>query len=50
MIETFDALFALHAEGKIKPVIYKTFSLDDVSVALDALASRKTYGKVIVAP
>jgi NADPH2:quinone reductase len=50
MGETFDALFALYAEGKIKPVIYKTYGLDDVSVALDALASRKTYGKVIIAP
>ena len=50
MTSTFDALFALHAEGKIKPVIFDTYSLEDVPVALGALASRKTYGKVIVAP
>ena len=48
--ETFDALFALHAEGKIEPVIYKTYGLDETPVALHDLASRKTYGKVIIAP
>ena len=48
--QTFDALFALHAEGKIKPVIYKTYGLDEVAVALQDLASRKTYGKVIIEP
>ena len=48
--ETFDALLDLFAAGKIKPVIYKTYGLDEVPVALEELASRKTYGKVIVAP
>ena len=38
------------AEGKIKPVIYKTYGLDDVAIALQDLASRKTYGKVIIEP
>jgi NADPH2:quinone reductase len=48
--ETFAALFDLYASGKIEPVIYKTYGLDEVPVALHDLASRKTYGKVIVAP
>jgi NADPH2:quinone reductase len=48
--QTLDALFGLHAEGKIKPVIYKTYSLEDLPEALAALAGRRTYGKVIVAP
>ncbi|MFQ5416875.1 MAG: NADPH:quinone oxidoreductase family protein [Myxococcota bacterium] len=48
--ETFDALFELYAAGKIKPVIYKTYGLDEVPVALQDLASRKTYGKLIIAP
>ena len=48
--ETFDALFELYAAGKIDPVIYKTYGLDELSVALQDLASRKTYGKLIVAP
>jgi hypothetical protein len=31
-------------------VIFKTYSLEEVPVALEALGSRKTWGKVIVAP
>jgi NADPH2:quinone reductase len=48
--ETFAALFDLYAAGKIEPVIYKTYGLDEVPVALRDLASRKTYGKLIVSP
>jgi NADPH2:quinone reductase len=48
--ETFDALFRLYEEGKIKPVIYGRYGLDEVPAALEALGSRKTYGKVIVSP
>jgi NADPH2:quinone reductase len=48
--ETFQALFDLYGRGAIKPVIYKTYSLDDVPVALEDLGSRKTYGKLIIAP
>ena len=48
--QTFEALFELHAAGKIKPVIYKRYSLDEVPQALEALGSRRTYGKVIVSP
>ncbi len=48
--QTFDALFDLYRQGKIKPVIYRTYTLDEVPQALEALASRKTHGKVIVAP
>jgi NADPH2:quinone reductase len=47
---TFRALFDLYEAGKIKPVIFKRYSLDDVPTALEALASRKTYGKLIIAP
>jgi NADPH2:quinone reductase len=48
--ETFDALFELYADGKIEPVIYKTYGLDELPVALQDLASRKTHGKLIVEP
>jgi NADPH2:quinone reductase len=48
--ETFRALFDLYREGKIRPVIFETYKLEEVPVALEALASRKTWGKVIVAP
>jgi NADPH2:quinone reductase len=48
--ETFDALFRLYEAGKIRPVIYGTYPLERVPEALEALASRGTYGKVIVTP
>ena len=48
--EVFGALFDLYAAGAIRPVIFKSYALDDVPVALEALGSRKTYGKVVIAP
>jgi NADPH2:quinone reductase len=48
--ECFDALFRLYEEGKIRPVIYRTFPLDQVPAALAALGSRQSYGKVVVTP
>jgi NADPH2:quinone reductase len=50
MRRTFEALFALHREGKIDPVVYATYSLDEVPAALAAIGSRKSYGKVVVVP
>jgi hypothetical protein len=37
-------------QGKIRPVIFKTDPLEEVSVALEVLASRKTSCKLIVSP
>jgi NADPH2:quinone reductase len=48
--ETFEALFRLYEEGKIKPVISRTYPLENLPDALAALAGRKTWGKVIVSP
>jgi NADPH2:quinone reductase len=48
--QTFDALFELHRQGKIAPVIWKTFPLDQLPAALEALGSRQSWGKVIVTP
>ena len=48
--QTLEALLGLYADGAIAPVIFKSYSLDEVAVALEALGSRKTYGKVVVAP
>jgi len=50
IVECFEALFRLYREGKVRPVIYRTFSLDQVPAALEALGSRASYGKVIVEP
>ncbi len=46
--ETFAALFALHREGKVDPVIFKSYALEDLATALHDLASRKSYGKLII--
>jgi NADPH2:quinone reductase len=48
--QTFERLFELYRKEKIKPVIFKTYALDDLPLALGELASRKTYGKLIVTP
>ena len=48
--EVFHALFALYREGKIAPVIWRTYPLAELPAALEALAGRQTYGKVIVTP
>jgi len=48
--QTMDALFELYGQGKIRPVIYKRYSLEELPQALAALGGRRTYGKVIVAP
>jgi len=48
--QTMNALFELYEQGKIRPVIYKNYSLEEVPAALEALGSRRSYGKVIVAP
>jgi NADPH2:quinone reductase len=48
--ETFAALFALYAAGKVRPVIYARYPLAELPAALDALGSRKSYGKIVVVP
>lgn len=45
----WEELLGLFASGRIKPIIYdKIFSLDEVTVGLDALERRQTWGKAIV--
>ena len=48
--QTFAALFELQRAGRIRPVIFASYPLEEVPVALEALGGRKTWGKVIVAP
>lgn len=48
--EAFEALFRLYEEKKIRPVIYKSYPLERAAEALAALGSRKTHGKVVLAP
>ena len=46
--KNFDELFALHAEGKLKPQITKSYSLDDAAEAISSLEKRKATGKVVI--
>jgi NADPH2:quinone reductase len=48
--ETFCALFGLYGKGAVEPVIYRSYPLAELPAALEALGSRQTYGKVVVAP
>ncbi len=41
-------LFRMHAAGQIKPIVSQTFALADAVAALNALATRKTYAKVVL--
>jgi NADPH2:quinone reductase len=46
----YEALTELYAEGKIHPIVYQSYSLDELPTALAALGSRKTHGKVVITP
>ena len=46
--QNFVELFALHAEGKLKPQITKSYSLDDAAEAISSLENRKATGKVVI--
>ena len=48
--EVFAGLGKLYDDGLIRPLIFGTYGLDEVPQALEALAGRATYGKVIIAP
>lgn len=48
--EAFEALFRLYEDGKIRPVIFGKYSLEELPAALAALGGRKTFGKVVVTP
>jgi len=46
--EVVDDCFALMAAGKIDPPIFGVYPLEDLPEALDALQSRKTWGKLVI--
>ncbi|AXF55385.1 NADPH:quinone oxidoreductase family protein [Salicibibacter kimchii] len=48
MVNIHKTLCSMYEEGKIKPLIYKQFSFEEVPHALNLLGDRKTYGKLIV--
>ena len=50
MREDIEQLFELVASRKLKPVVDRTFSLDEVNDAFDLLEQRNVFGKVVVKP
>lgn len=48
ILKTQKALYKMYAEGQVKPMIYQRFAFEDLPMALDALARRRSYGKVLV--
>ncbi|GAB3043525.1 NADPH:quinone oxidoreductase family protein [Virgibacillus ainsalahensis] len=48
--EIHDDLMRLYEEGSVQPLIYHEYDFKDVPAALEVLADRKTYGKLIVVP
>ena len=48
--ETFCALFGLYAQGLIEPMIYRSYPMAELPVALAALGSRQSWGKIVVTP
>ena len=48
--ETHEALMKLYESGDINPLIYETVPFDELPDALERLAGRGTYGKLITRP
>lgn len=48
MAEAQADLLAMYEAGKIKPVVSQTFKLEDAIIALQALGTRQTIGKVVL--
>ena len=45
---TYDGLFDLYAEGRIRPVVSARYALEELPKALEELASRRTHGKLVI--
>lgn len=48
VIKEHQEIMKMYEDGKIKPLIYKEYPLEQVPEALTLLGTRKTWGKVIV--
>jgi NADPH2:quinone reductase len=48
--EVFRALFALVEAGRIRPLVFRAYPLEEAGRALLDLGSRRTWGKVVLAP
>lgn len=48
LAKELDEIFRLYAAGKIKPVVSKTFSLEEAAEAHRNIHSRQNVGKVVL--
>ncbi|HGA2319236.1 TPA: NADPH:quinone oxidoreductase family protein [Pseudomonas putida] len=44
----FQQLFAWHAEGKLKPLVSRTYPLAEAGAAIEALGQRRAVGKLVI--
>lgn len=47
-VDNFQQLFTWYAQGKLKPLVSKTFALEDTGKAINTLAARKAVGKLVI--
>ncbi|MDX1958379.1 MAG: NADPH:quinone oxidoreductase family protein [Leptospiraceae bacterium] len=48
IFKAVDQLNSWYEEGKLKPIIYKTYTLEDAPKAIRDVTGRKSYGKAIL--
>ncbi|MFT5442144.1 MAG: NADPH2:quinone reductase [Myxococcota bacterium] len=48
LADCFISLMKLYDEGKLKPLIFAKYPLEQAADALEALAGRKTWGKIVL--
>lgn len=48
--DCFEGLFEMSARGEIDPLVSARYPLEEAGRALEALASRKTVGKIVLVP
>lgn len=48
LANTFEALIQLHQSGKLEPLIWREYPLEDIAQALADLGGRKSWGKLVM--
>ncbi|SEM91345.1 NADPH:quinone oxidoreductase family protein [Lihuaxuella thermophila] len=48
VIEAHQHLMSLYGQGAIRPVVYREFLFEELPEALNLLANRKTWGKLVI--
>jgi NADPH2:quinone reductase len=50
VVEAHNELMALYERGAIRPLVFKAFPFEELPQALNLLATRKTWGKLVIKP